>query len=461
MNLQEFVLNYREDVIKSIQEAVRIRSVQELGKPGKPFGDGAAEALEYFLELGKSMGFEVENFDNYAGHIDFGNGEEMLGVLGHVDVVPEGDGWTFPPYSATIANGKIYGRGVLDDKGPSIVCLYAMKALKDSGVKLNKKIRMILGANEESGWECMKHYFGKLNMPQPDLAFTPDSGFPVTFAEKGILHLGLEKVYNENLDFSIVGGTALNSVPDSAMAILPLYMRDEIENKIEEFNKDKDYKIKVIERGDKIGLESSGKASHGARPAKGYNSITALFKFLGTLEIENKNLKEIVEFFKEYISMDCEGKLLGVNLEDEPSGKLSLNVGKIDFQNDKFYLGFDIRYPVTFTKEVVIDQILKATEKYGIELRILSAKDPLYVPKDTFLVKTLMNVYQEITGDYKTQPIAIGGGTYARAVKNGVAFGALLNTQEDNMHQRDESLDLDKIDTWLKIYIQAIYDLSK
>lgn len=461
MDLQNFILNYKEDVIKSIQEAVRIKSVQEPAKEGKPFGDGPAKALEYFLELGKEMGFETENFSNYAGHIDFGDGEEMLGILGHVDVVPEGDGWDYDPYGGIIANGKLYGRGVLDDKGPSIVCLYAMKALKDSGVKLNKKIRMILGANEESGWECMKHYFGKLQMPQPTIAFTPDSGFPVTFAEKGILQLALEKKYENELDFEICGGNAFNSVPDTTMAILPMSMRREIEEKIGKFNEGKEYRIELVERGEKVGLISHGKAAHGAYPFKGYNSISALFSFLKELTIENKELKEIVEFFGEYVKMETTGKSLGIDFSDEPSGNLTLNIGKIEFKNKSFMVGFDIRYPVTFDKEQVIEKIDPKAEKFGIEVAVRSAKGPLYVPKDSFLVKTLMEVYQDITGDYESQPVAIGGGTYARAVDNGVAFGALLKTQEDNMHQRNESLDIDKIDTWLKIYIEAIYNLAK
>ena len=461
MDLQKLVLNYKDDVVKAIQESVRIKSVQEAPLPGMPFGEGPAKALEYFLDLGKKLGFEVENFDNYAGHIDFGTGEETVGILGHVDVVPEGDGWEFPPYSGTIANGKIFGRGVLDDKGPSIVCLYAMKALKDSGIKLNRKIRMILGANEESGWGCMKHYFGELKMPQPTYAFTPDSGFPVTFAEKGILHITLTKKYDKDLDFQIVGGTAFNSVPDLTTAILPLSMKNKIEENLCEFNKDKTYKITLTEENGKIKLTSQGKASHGARPSEGYNSISALFKFLSSVTLEDNQLKNIVDFFKKYVKMDYEGKELGVNFTDEPSGSLTLNVGKVEIKGNELMVGFDIRYPVTYAQDDVLEKIRPKAEEFGLTVGIRSSQKPLYVPKDSFLVETLMEVYGDVTGDRESQPIAIGGGTYARAVTNGVAFGALLNDQEDNMHQRNEYLEIDKIDTWLKIYIEAIYQLAK
>lgn len=463
MDLQKLVLEYKEDTIKSIQESIRIKSVQEKPLEGMPFGEGPAKALEHMLQLGRDLGFTVENFDNYAGHIDFGTGsdEEMIGILGHVDVVPEGKGWDYPPYEAKIVDGRMYGRGVLDDKGPTIAALYALKAIKDSGVKLSKKVRVIVGANEETGWGCMNHYFGKLNMPQPAMAFTPDSTFPVTYAEKGILHLAITRKYNEKINFLIKGGVAFNSVPDSTIALLPLDMKNEIEKNIDLFNEGKDYKITYSEKDEKIELISLGKASHGARPSNGYNAISALFAFLSTIKIEDKNLKNLVEFFDEYIDMQYSGEKLGINFNDEPSGELTLTIGKIETENDEIMFGFDIRYPVTYTKEQVIEEIEKRATKKELMIAIRSEKNPLYVPKDSFLVTTLMNIYKDITGDIDAEPVSIGGGTYARAVTNGVAFGALLKDQEDNMHQKNEYLELNKLDTWLKIYVQAIYDLAK
>lgn len=463
MDLQKLVLNYKDDVVKSIQESVRIKSVQEDALEGMPFGEGPAKALEHMLNLGKELGFEVENFDNYAGHIDFGVGpdEEMIGILGHVDVVPEGKGWDYPPYEARIVDGKMYGRGVLDDKGPTIAALYALKAIKDSGVKLNRKVRVIVGANEETGWGCMNHYFGKLNMPQPAMAFTPDSSFPVTYAEKGILHLMISKDYDEKLDFTIKGGVAFNSVPDSTVGTFQLSMKEEILANLDRYNEGKEFKISASEKDGKMELVSLGKASHGARPANGYNAIAALFSFLSMLKIEDGKLKNLVEFFKEYVKMEYSGESLGIAFKDEPSGVLTLTIGKIECEDKKVMFGFDIRYPVTFTKEQVIEQVAKRANSKGLEVTIRSAKNPLYVPKDSFLVTTLMDIYKNITGDVDAEPVSIGGGTYARAVTNGVAFGALLKDQEDNMHQKNEYLELDKLDTWLKIYVQAIYDLAK
>ncbi|MGL5355652.1 MAG: Sapep family Mn(2+)-dependent dipeptidase, partial [Cetobacterium sp.] len=332
---------------------------------------------------------------------------------------------------------------------------------KDSGLKLNKKVRVIVGANEETGWGCMDHYFGKLNMPQPAMAFTPDSTFPVTYAEKGILHLMITKEFSENLDFSINGGVAFNSVPDSVTGVFSESMKDEILLNLDKFNEGKEFKISFTQKDNRLELLSLGKASHGARPSNGYNAISALFQFLSMLNINNSELKNIVQFFNEYIKMEYSGKSLGIDFEDEPSGELTLTVGKIECQNNKIMFGLDIRYPVTFKKEQVIEEIEKKAKSMGLTTSIRSEKSPLYVPKDSFLVKTLMDIYKDITGDIDAEPISIGGGTYARAVKNGVAFGALLKDQEDNMHQKNEYLEIEKLDIWLKIYVQAIYDLAK
>jgi succinyl-diaminopimelate desuccinylase len=461
MNLQEKAISYKEEVIKAIQEAIRIKSVEEAPLPGKPFGKGPAEALEYFLKLGESMGFEVENFDNYAGHIDFGTGDETIGILGHVDVVPEGEGWSHPPYAGEIGDGKIYGRGVLDDKGPMITCLYAMKAIKDSGLKPGKKIRMILGANEESGWGCMDHYFGKLNMPHPELSFTPDSTFPVTFAEKGIMQVVLKKSYKDSENIKIKGGNAFNSVSEKAFLEISGDSGKIISDHINSFNKDKNYKMEMEKKSENIIFTSNGKSAHASRPDKGYNAVSALMKLISESGYRGGALEEIARFFSEKIKMETNGESMGVNFKDEDSGELTLNIGMISLENNSLEISVDIRYPVTIEKDAVLEGLEKNASEFGMEMEIVGGKAPLYIPRDHFLVKTLMDVYKDVTGDIEAEPIAIGGGTYARAIKNCVAFGSLLKDQEDNMHQKDEYLEISKIDTWLKIYAEAIYKLAK
>ena len=223
MNLNKIIKEYKDDIIKSTQEIIRIRSVEDEAKEGMPFGEGVNEALKYVLKLSSELGFEVANFDGYAGHAEIGNGDETVGVLVHLDVVPEGEGWTYPPYAAEIHDDKIFGRGTIDDKGPAIAVLYAMKAIKESGLDINKKIRIIFGTNEETDWGGITYYLKKVKAP--DVAFTPDADFPVIHGEKGILVFDLAKAVSKKCTGNIrikniYGGNRPNMVPDSCTAIL-------------------------------------------------------------------------------------------------------------------------------------------------------------------------------------------------------------------------------------------------
>ena len=452
MDLKEKVLEYKDEVVKEIQNAVRVKSVKEASVPGMPFGEGPAKALDHFIDLAKKLGFKAEKFNNYAMHIDMGEGKETLGILAHVDVVPEGDNWTYPPYSGTIADGKIFGRGTLDDKGPAIISLFAMKAIADSGVKLNKKIRMILGADEESGSACLKYYFGELKMPYPDIAFTPDSSFPVTYAEKGMVRVKIKKKFNTLQDVVIKGGNAFNSVPNEAHGVIPVDMLGEVRNK---------NKVEFVREGNIYKVFSAGIPAHGAYPSKGYNAVSALFEVLKDIEVKNEELKGLVTFFDKFVKMETDGKSFGVKCTDGETGELTLNLGKMSLENNELEICLDMRVPVKIELDKIEETIKKNTEDYGYEFELYSKSKPLYVPKDSFLVSTLMNIYKELTGDNDAQPVAIGGGTYAKYAKNAVAFGALLPDQEDRMHQRDEYLEISKIDKLLQIYVEAIYRLAK
>ncbi len=452
MDLKEKVLDYKDEVVKEIQNAIRVKSVKEAPLPGMPFGEGPAKALDHFMDLAKKLGFKAENFDNYAIHIDMGEGKETLGILAHVDVVPEGDNWTYPPYSGTIADGKIFGRGTLDDKGPAVISLFAMKAIADSGIKLNKKIRMILGADEESGSACLKYYFGELKMPYPDIAFTPDSSFPVTYAEKGMVRVKIKKKFNTLQDVVIKGGNAFNSVPNEAHGVIPVDMLGEVRNK---------NKVEFVREGNIYKIFSAGIPAHGAYPSKGYNAVSALFEVLKNIEVKNEELKGLVTFFDKFVKMETDGKSFGVKCTDGETGELTLNLGKMNLENNELEICLDMRVPVKIELDKIEETIKKNTEDYGYDFELYSKTKPLYVPKDSFLVSTLMNIYKELTGDNDAQPVAIGGGTYAKHAKNAVAFGALLPDQEDRMHQRDEYLEISKIDKLLQIYVEAIYRLAK
>lgn len=452
MDLKEKVLEYKEEVVKEIQNAIRVKSVKEAPLPGMPFGEGPAKALDHFMDLAKKLGFKAEKFDNYAMQIDMGEGEETLGILAHVDVVPEGDNWVHPPYGGVIEDGKIFGRGTLDDKGPAIISLYAMKAIADAGIKLNKKVRMILGADEESGSACLKYYFGELKMPYPDLAFTPDSSFPVTYAEKGSVRVKIKKQFSTLDGLKLSGGNAFNSVPNEAVAEIPVSMIDNVRN----LNK-----VEFLREGDVYKVTSAGIPAHGAKPHLGYNAVSALFEVLKEFDIKNEELKGIVNFYDKYVKMETDGESFGVKCDDGETGALTLNLGKMTLENNQMEIWIDMRVPVKVKNEDIISKIKERAEGHGYEFALHSNTQPLYVDRESFLVSTLMGIYQEITGDMESKPKAIGGGTYAKYSKNAVAFGALLPSQEDRMHQRDEYLEISKIDTLLKIYVEAIYRLAK
>lgn len=459
MDIQKEVLKYKEQLISSLQESIQIKSVEEEPKSGMPFGEGPAKALQHFLKVGENLGFKVENFDNYAGHIIFGEGEESLGILGHVDVVPEGTGWDYPPYSGMIVDNKMYGRGTLDDKGPLMICLYAMKYLKDMGIPLKKQIRMIVGANEETEWGCMKHYFNTLKMPEPTLSFTPDSSFPVTFAEKGILR-GLLKIKCDD-NFSIQGGKVFNAVPEKTFLTLPLEYKNLIIEELEKYNFENEYKITCEEKNNKLEIISYGKAAHAAHPELGYNSLSALLSFIYAIGLKVTGLSEMAKYFGENIKLEFNGKSAGLYFKDEPSGEITMNYGKAYVEDGYLYVSLDTRYPVTVKVEELENKLFVLLNKYGIEFVGGKKENPLYIKKDSFLVQELTNIYKEITNDKDCEPVAIGGGTYAKAVKNCVAFGALLKETPDTMHQKNECIPLDTLDTLLKIYVEAIYRLAK
>lgn len=452
LDLQKEILKYKNDVIKGIQEMVRIPSVKSEAKEGMPFGEGPAEALKAFLHYAERLGFSTENFDNYAGHIDMGKGDEILGILAHVDVVPVGEEWTYPPFSGEIVDGKIFGRGTLDDKGPAIMCLYCMKALKDLKIPLSRKIRMIIGADEESGSACLQYYFQDLKMPHPQYGFTPDSSFPVTFAEKGVVRVKVIRKFKTLEEVILRGGNAFNSVAEKVRANFPTALVSNLESR---------GRVQVEEEDGVAEVLVQGVAAHGAKPHLGVNAIQSLFEYLKDCEIHNEEFRELVNFFDKYIKMETNGKSFGVDFSDEESGNLSLNIGMISLEDNQLEICIDMRCPVLVDNQKIIDIIEKEATASGFECKVHANTKALYSPKDSFLVKTLMEVYQEVTGDYDSKPVAIGGGTYAKQTTNAVAFGALLKSQKDTMHQKDESLDIDKLDILLPIYIEAIYRLAK
>ena len=412
---------YFEDLKENLKKLVSIRSVKGATLKDAPFGAGVNDALSFTLSLAEKLGFETKNYDGYIGEVIFGEGEEFA-ILCHLDVVPEGklSDWKYPPFSATEEDGKIYGRGTTDDKGPAIVCLYALKALKDEGFLPKRKIKLILGCDEESGWGCIDHY--KKVAKMPDEGFSPDADFPVIYAEKGILHLKFLFENDKDIKY-IKGGTATNMVADRCEADAPF-----IEKTAEKFGVKKEGEY----------LVALGKSAHGSTPEKGINAIEKLIRYLEEAGVLSDKIRRFL----------FEDELKLKELKDE-TGNLSLSPNKIATEDGKIAVTVDIRYPATMKKEEITEKLSEIGE-----YEILSHQPPLYNDKDGFLIKTLLRIYNEETGE-NASPIAIGGGTYARALKCGVAFGP--ETDEDfSIHQPNEFVSLKNLEMQFKIYKKAI-----
>jgi predicted dipeptidase len=432
-----------KEIIQQIQEAIKIKSVEDEGKKDMPFGEGVDRCLRYILQLAENLGFRVKYGDGYYGYVEMGEGKEMVGILGHLDVVPEGDPacWTYPPYEGVMDAGKIFGRGAVDDKGPTIGVLYAMKIVKDLGYPMNKRVRLILGTNEETSWKGIHRY--KEREEIPTLGFTPDSDYPLIFAEKGLLQFQL--VSPKGTDICLSAGNAYNSVPDQCV----YEVEDEkitaaLESLGFEYIKNKNG-VKVI-----------GKAAHSAKAWNGINAITRLCMAMHQGGIH----AEAVDFMAEMIGEDYFAEKIVGSCEDEPSGKLTLNVAKIDLSQKQQSIGIDIRFPVTKNKNDIVACIKAAANKYGLEYKEIDYLPPLYVSKDDGLVKRLRKIYEEET-ELDSTPIATGGATYARAFQNFVAFGPLFPGKEKMAHQKDEYIEIESLMKSIKIYARAIGELAQ
>lgn len=465
--LDEYIDNLQDDIIKETCNLINIPSVsEETNDPNMPFGKYANDALNYALELGNRLGFKTKNIDGYCGYIEFGEGEKLLGIIGHLDVVPSGDGWDTPPFEATIKNGRIYGRGAIDDKGPVIASLYAMKAIKDN-LKINYRVRLILGVNEEKDWKCIKHYKEKEELPI--IGFSPDADFPCIYAEKGIATLYFKDDYSKYKNFSIkiskidCNNNAINVVPKDCKVSLYIDtskinltdVTNFLDTEIDTLNFDINYSI----NNNCIQLHSSGIQAHSAHPDLGKNAISPMIILLNRLFNNFGYHINILEFFEKYIRNEFNGKSLDVNFSDE-SGLLTLNTGDFSLFDDFLQIGVNLRIPISVNVEDVTNSIVQKCKNYSLETLVSGIQEPLYVPKDNYLVKTLCDIFNKTT-DSKLEPIAIGGGTYARAFQNCVSFGANFPGDTDMCHQANEFISIDKLVLACKIYAEAIYELSK
>ncbi|EOT38411.1 dipeptidase PepV [Enterococcus dispar] len=472
INWQKEVDARKDDLLKDLFDLLRINSERDDSKKtaDAPFGPGPKDALKHMLAYGQRDGFTVKNVDNYAGHIEFGQGDETLGIFGHMDVVPAGDGWDTDPYEPELKDGKIFARGSSDDKGPSMAAYYGMKIVRDLGLPLSKKVRFVVGSDEESGWADMNYYFEKEE--KPDFGFSPDAEFPIINGEKGNITLGAHfhgnnegayvlKNFAAGLRENMVPGaaTAKVLVPDEAAALA-------MEKAFYDFVEKNPVTGTITVEDVEASIELVGKSAHGASPQSGINAGTFLALFLDQFKFGG-GAKQFLHVAGTIIHEDFYGEKLGVAYEDEKMGNLTMNAGLFafkaneeGFQADNF-IAMNFRYPKGVTAEGLE---ISVDGKLGMEGASITHNErnmlPHYVPEDDPLVATLLAVYEDHTGEKGHEKI-IGGGTYGRLLERGVAYGAMFPGYVDTMHQANEFMTLDDLLRATAIYADAIYRLAK
>lgn len=459
----------KAEMERSLSKLISIPSVAVSDGGDMPFGENVDEAYRTMLKMAEDEGFTVFDASGYGGHIDYDGTEDgIIGIIGHLDVVPEGDDWEFDPYGGEYIDGYICGRGAMDDKGPVIASFYAMKALKDCGFEPAKTVRLILGLDEETDWKGMEYYLSHVG-DRPDMGFTPDGDFPVIRAEMGILIFDMIKKLRpsggKGLELgSVRGGTAANSVADFARAVVTdtagagySVIREAAAECREKYG----WQISCRGIGKSMEIAVHGRSAHGAKPHQGINAISVLMDFLGRFDFLNDDVADFIDFYNSRIGYDLHGQNIGCALEDEDSGRLIFNVGKISIDKNTARLTINIRYPVTCCGEDVYSGLMSVLDGYGIGIVKDREQYPINIDADTELVSTLMDIYRKHTGDADSEPMVIGGGTYARAMDNIVAFGARFPNEPELGHQKNEKISADNLIRLAKIYAEAVYELAK
>lgn len=427
---------YQQEMLDDLASLIAIDSSGEGPvKEGMPFGEGPAKALHEFLKIAERMGLKTDNVDNYAGVVSYGDGEETVGVLAHLDVVPAGKGWSTDPFTLTIKDGNMYGRGVMDDKGSAVAALYGLRIIRDLNIPLKRGLRLVVGTNEENGSKCMEYY--ATHREPPTLGFTPDANYPLIHGEKGSFWAKLFFDKEDLLILSMEAGEVFNAVPAECTVILD----GSVDINALQASADKGFSegypvtIEKINDG-KIRMVVKGKAAHGSMPELGVNAIVSAAMIL--CDTLGEKAGKLLHFAKDVIGRDPNGKTAGVYFSDE-NGELTLNLGLLRFENGEGWLGTDIRFPVTGTGAYAAGLYQAMADKYGIRAEIPTPSEPHFVPQNSELVTKLLGVYRDVTGDQNAQSMTIGGGTYARHVgKNFVAFGPEFGDTDYHMHNADE-----------------------
>ena len=450
--LNAIIESMHDEMIDTLQKWIRVPSVKGEAAPGAPFGKEVRSMLDMALADCEQMGFKTQNFDGYIAHADLGEGsdEAARAILAHLDVVPAGDGWKYPPYGAVIENGRMYGRGTSDDKGPAVAALYAMKAVKDVGIPLRRKVRLILGCDEESGWEDIAHYNKVATMPR--MGFSPDASYPIINIEKGICRLELHGVLsNEGLQvIAFNNGERPNVIPGRASALVAGDAATVAQAEAAAKKLDIPAEVQLTDKG--VSITVTGISGHAAYPETARNANGEMLLLLRELGVQGD-----LRLLADKIGLDYKGEGLEISVSDGISGYLTCNLGIIRAGEGGVYATLDIRYPVMTNPDMIIKNVSASLP--GMRVEAMEVKEPHHVPAGSELVQNLLDAYHEVTG-YERKCLYTGGGTYARSLQEGVAFGASFPQDEDLAHQANEYADIEGLYKNIKIFALAIVKLA-
>lgn len=460
--IEQYIDAHKDEMIADIIELCRIDSAKGSYVEGKPFGHGPFEALAEGLRMGEKYGFAINNYDNYVGTIDLNDKEKQLDILAHMDIVPGGDGWTVTtPFEPVVKDGKLYGRGTSDDKGPAVTALYAMRAIKELGIPVKKNVRLILGTDEECGSSDIAYYYR--HEEEAPMTFSPDAEFPVINIEKGSLHgvFSAEFEKSEALPrmVSFKSGTKVNVVPAKAYALFEGLDGSDTEAFARTLEDELGVHFDVTSENGCMKIEAFGESAHASTPEKGHNALTGLLALIEKLNLADCGQVKAVKALNKLIPHgDFHGKNLGIDHEDEISGKLTLAFSMLEITETGLNGDFDSRCPICANEENTLKAAKANMEANGIRFTTEKMNPPHHVDGNSPLVKTLLKCYEEYTGR-KGECIAIGGGTYVHHLKNGVAFGPSMPETETGIHGPDEFAVIDELVTAAKIFAQVMVDL--
>ena len=442
--MKNFISDNLENMIADLRELVSYKSVY--AEDEKPFGSENRKVLDAALKMMEKVGLRTKNLDYYCGYGEVGEGDEVIGILSHLDVVPEGDGWDSDPYTLIEKDGLLYGRGSTDDKGSVIANLYALKYLIDSGYRFKKRVRLIVGCNEESGSECIRHYVEKEG--HIDMGYTPDADFPGIYAEKGMI--GGVLVGHKTKIKDIRGGQAPNIVCNEVECLIDQSEYDV--NKLEDYFRENN--IKYLLNGDSLTVY--GVAAHASMPSMGVNAISHLFEALYYADIND----EFIDFFHRNFALTYNGELIGYKDIEDDISDATINFGIAFKEGDDIKVTLDMRFPVrSSVKECM--RPLENIKDESNEFVSYSCVEPLYFDIDSPFIKALDKAYRDVTGDYESKMEAIGGGTYAKAIHNCIAFGPEMHGTEYHIHGANECMSIEELKKQVEIYVEAIKNLNE